>query len=214
MPKPEEIAPWATLPAAARERYPRKNVYFIGEGQEDVYDYLIWRANVRGYKTLSGETARSSAELIHDLLRRAFLRDMLDQDLADTFASWRRKHYEAAGIAIREADTAETNPPHAAVPHADSPRFSAFMRARWPVRKSVRLKIWARQNGKCAACGAERRLSICRETPAASGTGEDNDDHIDATAASQSDVAPMIALCGPCHRRMPQRFMPLRDRPA
>lgn len=36
-------------------------------------------------------------ERVHDVLKRAYLRDILDQDIADDFAAWRRQQYQAAG---------------------------------------------------------------------------------------------------------------------
>lgn len=97
MPKPEERKPWATSKAAAIEPYPRKNLYFVGDYMDEVYDYCIWRANVDGYIRLDGSAARGSSEFIIDQLTRLYLRTMLDPEKAAAFADWRRRQYAEAG---------------------------------------------------------------------------------------------------------------------
>lgn len=211
MPRSEEIAAWAATRAASREPYPRKNVYFVGEGQEEIYDYLIWRANVRGYRTIEGEPVRGSAELIHDVLKRLYLRDMLDQGTADDFAAWRRQQYVAAGVAVDDASPklAPRRPYSSADMAGYDPRFSAFMRARWPVPKSIRAAIWHRQNGKCAVCRAERRLKVYSEVPPPS----DAASHVITgrnMPPSEGDDANLTAVCEACRRRTPDRFAEAR----
>jgi hypothetical protein len=107
MPIPEEAAPWAVSKAAAREPYPRKNLYFVGEYMDEIYDYCIWRANIDGYTKLDGSPARGSSDFITDQLARAYLRTMLDADKAKAFAEWRRQRYAEGG---KDATSAQLHP--------------------------------------------------------------------------------------------------------
>lgn len=198
--------PWAATPAASREPCPRKNLYFAGEGQDEVYDYLIWRANVRGYRSLTGEPARSSTEMVNDLLKRAYLRDMLDQDIAEAFAAWRRKQYQAAGIPSEDADLQATEMLAPSGRYVGDPRFWAFMRARCNVSAIVRTALWERQGGKCAVCQAERRLKIYREVASSEADGEATLNGTIAPAPSEIEHAELLAVCEPCRRRTPHRF--------
>jgi hypothetical protein len=201
MARPEEIAPWAATEAASREPYPRKNLYFIGAGQDVVYDYLIWRANVRGYQTLEGLPARSSSEMINDLLRRAFLRDMLDQDEADNFDAWRSSEYERAGIGSDTARRGEPASYIARVKQIESsgvdPRLEAFLRKRFifSVDKATRVEVWEAQGGRCADCGAETRLELHR----AKGAPMSSED-VRPRADGRLDSSNYVALCAPCFK--------------
>lgn len=107
MPKPEERTPWALSKGAAREPYPRKNLYFVGDYMDEVYDYCIWRANVDGYITLDGTPARGSSDFITDQLVRLYLQSMLEPDKAIAFSEWRRKQYSDAGM---DPDLARVHP--------------------------------------------------------------------------------------------------------
>lgn len=160
MPRSEEVKPWATSRASDKEPYARKNLYFIGESQEEVYDYCIWRANVRGYRTLDGEQARSTSEMINDVMRRAYARDMLDQELADDFTAWRRAQYEAYGLpperAALQLYAPDTNA--ATSSSEEGSRFEAYLRKRSMIDKKTRIALWRAQGGKCAVCGLARHL--------------------------------------------------------
>jgi hypothetical protein len=198
VPKREPPTPWATTAAAKREAYPRRNVYFVGDDMQDVFDYFTWRAGVEGYETLDGLSARASAEVIGDILRRAYLRDMLDDRLAEGFRAWRKQEYEKAGIGSKNLgaqSAGSLGKNTAAMRHVvrEDPRLAAFMRGRTPVSRSVRMAMWELQQGRCAICGKERPLKVYKRSSGASPKSED-------------DAAQLILICEPCRRKAPASF--------
>lgn len=96
--KREDPRPWAVGSNESKDPYPRKNLYFVGDDEHEMFDYLIWKANVDAYQMLNGQTATSASEIIIDLIRRAYIRAIVDEPEADRFSAWRREAYEKAGI--------------------------------------------------------------------------------------------------------------------
>jgi hypothetical protein len=95
MPKEEAPVPWAVSHAATSGTYPRKNIYFLGVGAEDVYNYCIWRTHIAGHTTLENKKARGISAFIVDVLTRRYLDEMLDPDTFAAFAEWASADYRA-----------------------------------------------------------------------------------------------------------------------
>lgn len=94
MPKEEAPVPWAISNAAAREPYPRKNIYFVGPGGEEVYNYCMWQAHVDGHITLESKKARGMSAFILDVLTRRYLEAMLDPEKFAAFTDWATSEYQ------------------------------------------------------------------------------------------------------------------------
>lgn len=88
MPKEEAPVPWAVSNAAASDPYPRKNIYFVGVGAQDVYNYCVWRTHIAGHTTLESKKARGISAFIVDVLTRRYLDEMLDPEKFAAFAQW------------------------------------------------------------------------------------------------------------------------------
>jgi hypothetical protein len=103
MPKTEELVPWAATQAASREPYPRKNLYFVGEDMDEVYDYCVWQAHIDGYETLDGKAARGSAGFITDILLRTYLQTMVEPGKTESFSAWRTAEYTVGERTVHPA---------------------------------------------------------------------------------------------------------------
>lgn len=88
MPKREAPVPWRIGKAGQREPYPRKNVYFVGRGMAEVYNYCVWQAHIDGHITLAGKKARGVSALIVDILSRRYLDAMVDPEKLASFTEW------------------------------------------------------------------------------------------------------------------------------
>lgn len=164
MPKTEEQGPWATTKACLREPYPRKNVYFVGDHMDEVYDYCIWRANITGHKKLDGSPARGSLDMITDLLTREYLRAMLDERESNDFLKWRRSEYVKAGLDRQDADPRLLR--RGRPPNETNTLETALVKlqGRSRQRTAAALRIWQTQDGKCAVCNQKRILQFQQNT--------------------------------------------------
>lgn len=98
MPKKQPPVPWAASNAAARETYPRKNIYFVGAGAEDVYNYCIWQTHVDGHTTLESKKARGVSAFIVDVLMRRYFEEMSNPEKLAAFTEWVTAQYRPDGI--------------------------------------------------------------------------------------------------------------------
>jgi len=95
MPRQEEPVPWVASQAAARQSFPRKNLYFVGAGMDELFDYCIWKAHIDGHTTLDGKPARNSPMFIMDTMMRVYFEDMLKPGKFESFTAWRSAEYRA-----------------------------------------------------------------------------------------------------------------------
>lgn len=93
MPKEEAPVPWGVTNADARQLYPRKNIYFVGAGGEEVYNYCVWQAHINGHVTLESKKARGVSAFILDILTRRYFEAMLDPEKFLAFTNWATADY-------------------------------------------------------------------------------------------------------------------------
>lgn len=103
MPRHEETKPWAACSKPAGSDHPRKNLYFDGPGMREAFDFFVWYAASRRHVKLDGTNARTSSELIADVLLREYLRRMLRPNIARDFRLWRLGQYIEHGLDPDEA---------------------------------------------------------------------------------------------------------------
>jgi hypothetical protein len=162
---------------------------------EAVYDYITWRANIRGYVTLDGLTARSSAEMINDILKRAYLRDMLEDRLADGFGAWRAGDDSPDNTRAPAAIFANSSRSVKDAVARDA-RFTAFLRAYSPLPSAAKLAIWQAQMGTCAFCSKPKPLRIVQRV-------SNTKTPIEAT---QTDLPAYLAVCLDCRRKFANKL--------
>lgn len=88
MPKAEKVTPSRPTRSAGRERYPRKNIYFVGHQMEEVYNFCIWEVHCMGYTTLEYKRARGMSQYIVDILTQRYLNAMEDPRTMQGFTEW------------------------------------------------------------------------------------------------------------------------------
>jgi hypothetical protein len=154
----------------------------------DVYDYLTWRANVRGYLTIDGLSARTSPEMINDILKRSYLTAMMDESLAAGFSEWRRQETSQADEGSVPQDAPQVAKSTGALPTAtgDVSRLERFLRTHSPVSRGTRLKLWQAQLGRCSICRREKPLRVMRKRV-------DVQNHL-----TEGDVPFYVAVCVAC----------------
>jgi hypothetical protein len=156
----------------------------------DVFDYLTWRANVHGYVTLDGLAARSSPDVINDILKRAYLAAMLDENLAAGFSDWRqrqRSNQDEVESAY-PAGVLSSLPPIRSLELTD-PRLGRFLRTHSPLSRSAKIAIWQVQLGRCAICHKENPLRVFRERTDG------------ALSAGKAEAPHYLAVCPACRTR-------------
>lgn len=204
MPRTEEILPWAATGGSLESKYPRKNLYFTDAIQEELYDWCVWRAMVHGYETLGGP-ARSSSELIVDLIERRFRQDMLDAVNAEQFRTWRSEFSGSSRTSAEVHRSALVASSPSDVERSD-PRFAAFLRTRSKLGRATRLRIWERQKGRCAVCELPKRLRVYGDHGSAR-------ERIDWRTKSPP-IDRLAAVCKSCYDRDPLAYtLPQRERP-
>lgn len=92
MPRQEEPVPWMASQAATYQQHPRKNVYFVGPGMDELFDYCIWQAHVKKHLTVFGKQARNSPAFILDVLARDYLKTMRETGNLENFRAWRSRY--------------------------------------------------------------------------------------------------------------------------
>lgn len=184
MPKRERAVPLAAAPKP--NPYARKALYFTDARQREILDWCIWRTHVEGYETLQG-AASASSDLIHDLIKRRFLQDMLDEEKMQRFHSWRSAYGGADEFGKRSAmdliRPMERCDLSGAGGEPNNVWFIRFMNQRCAVTKRDRLEILERQGAKCALCQAPKPVRIVQF----------------ADAVESPDTSHLIALCACCY---------------
>jgi hypothetical protein len=102
MPRHEEFKPWAACSKSGND-HPRKNLYFDGPGMREAFDFFVWYAASRRHVKIDGTGARTSSEVIADVLLKEYLRRMLRPTIARDFRRWRVGQYIEHGLDPDEA---------------------------------------------------------------------------------------------------------------